>query len=425
MRTGRGRGWRVGAVCAGWLLASPWAACGGSAETAGAGSGASVGEGTPAIAVGGTQAPEPAPAKTVEAKPSLTPVAAATKEPAPVAARPERSGEPVAAARPAQEPAPSAPKPPQIPLGELLGQRDLWPPKVALTKPLTIARGVTLPVGHELAVYEFNGSDIALDTGEDIFECPASQTDVIERASALKASLTPEQLALNADTLGARTELWPVTVTITRRLQFQNGRQIPVGREVTLRSVTNGWVSLYDDELADHFQAEAFETDVIARARERLRLPEAEREPFFRRAIAAALEPKAGTEAGLAQADYLLVYRARLGCPRCAAFAPELARFYERVKGEHPGFEAVFYSDDKTAEDAREVFAKEALPGRAIRFDRRLAAADLASQSGELLPLVYLYDKAGNLLAQNGPSGGRPSAEDILAVLEAKLGEAR
>lgn len=421
MRTGRGRGWRVGAVCAGWLLASAGTACGGSPE---GGSGASAGESKPAVAVGGVPAPEPAPAKAAEAKPSPAQTAPAGKEPAPVAARPERS-EPVAVAKPAQEPAPSAPKPPQIPLGELLGQRDLWPPKVALTKPLTIARGVTLPVGHELAVYEFNGSDIALDTGEDIFECPASQTDVIERASALKASLTPEQLALNDNTLGARQELWPVTVTVTRRLQFQNGRQIPVGREVTLRSVTNGWVSLYDDELADHFQAEVFETDVIARARERLRLPEAEREPFFRRAIAAALEPKAGAEARLAQADYLLVYRARLGCTRCAAFAPELASFYERVKGEHPGFEAVFYSDDKTAEDAREVFAKEALPGRAIRFDRRLAAADLASQSGQLLPLVYLYDKAGNLLAQNSPSGGRPSAEDILSVLEAKLGEAR
>ncbi len=48
---------------------------------------------------------------------------------------------------------------------------------------------------------------------------------------------------------------------MTRRLQFQNGQQIPVGREVVLRSVTIGWLSLYDRELADRFQAEVFETD--------------------------------------------------------------------------------------------------------------------------------------------------------------------
>ena len=59
------------------------------------------------------------------------------------------------------------------------------------------------------------------------------------------------------------------------------------------------------------------------------------------------------------------------------------------------------------------------------RFDRRFAAADLAEQTGELLPLVYLYDRAGNMVARNSPNGGQPSATDILALLESKLAEAR
>jgi hypothetical protein len=215
-----------------------------------------------------------------------------------------------------------------------------------------------------------------------------------------------------------------VQATVTRRLQFQNGKQIPAGRVVTVRSISIGWANLYDHELADHFQAEIFETDVIARARERLSLPEGERTPFFVRAIAATLEPSSATsDPDLAQADFLLVYRARKGCPRCAAFAPELAQFYERVKREHPGFEAVFYSDDKTAQDARTVFASEKLPGRAIRFEQRLAAAELANNPGGLLPLVYLYDRSGVLLAQNHKDGGQPSATDLLALLETKLKE--
>ena len=96
------------------------------------------------------------------------------------------------------------------------------------------------------------------------------------------------------------------------------------------------------------------------------------------------------------------------------------------MKPTHPNFEAVFYSDDKNAGDAREVFAHEKLPGRAIAYDRRVEAADLSTrQTGQLLPLVYLYDKSGKLVANNHPDGGSPSASDVLAMLEKKLAEAR
>lgn len=92
---------------------------------------------------------------------------------------------------------------------------------------------------------------------------------------------------------------------------------------------------------------------------------------------------------------------------------------------ERCAFETVFYSEDKTAEDAHAVVASEKLPGRAIAYEKRLAAADLSEQTGELLPLVYLFDRAGNLVTRNHPSDGSPSASDVLAVLETKLNEER
>ncbi|MCE9593010.1 MAG: thioredoxin family protein [Planctomycetes bacterium] len=378
-----------------------------------------------------------------EAPAARTPAESATHAPAPANApkpAPTQASASASAAdqRPAQKSAkPAAPKAapantavvkgPQIPLGELLTQRSLWPAKVALTEPMTIARGVTLPIGHELAVYEFNGADIALDTGTDIFECDVGKTDALERAYATKAALTPEQLAIDENVLPSRSELWPLRVKLTRRLQFQNGKVLPAGREVALRTVTSGWVDLFDTELDDHFTAEAFETDVIARARERLALPEAERTPHFLRAIAAALDPLEGADAArLEKADYVLVYRVRTGCTRCAAFEPELAKTYARLKAEYPHFEAVFLSDDKSAADARTLFAKEHLPGRAVAFERKLEAADLATRlTGELLPLVYVIHKSGTIVAQNSGSGGSPSANDMLAALEAKLKEPR
>jgi hypothetical protein len=388
-------GWGVRAV----LVAVAAAGCGGEAAP-------------PAVA----SAPAPAPAQPTAsegapARASEPPPPQASTPPAPVAQAPA--------------PAPATAPKPQFPLWDLLTRRDLWPPKVALVEPLTIERGVTLPVGHELALYEFNGSDIVLDLGTDVIECPAARTDVLERAYAINAALTPEQLALTDNTLGTRPELWPVRVRTTRRLTFQGGKELPAGTEAALRSVTNNRVSLYADELGDHFQAEVFETDVLAQARARMLLPESDRTPFFARSLAAALEPQDGA-GDLAGAQYVLLYRARLGCPRCAAFAPELAETYARLKAADPRFEAVFWSDDRTAEDARAVREHEKLPGRAVRFDRRLAAADLASQQGSgLLPLLTLYDRAGNRLAQNHPQGGTPSATDVLAELEARLAASR
>jgi hypothetical protein len=105
-------------------------------------------------------------------------------------------------------------------------------------------------------------------------------------------------------------------------------------------------------------------------------------------------------------------------------FIPELKTFYDRMRPAHP-FEVVFVSADPSADSMKQLQAKEKLPGRAVAYDKRLEAADLGTQAqgGETLPLVFLYDRAGKLVARNQPDGGKPSAEDVLATLEKKLGE--
>jgi hypothetical protein len=196
---------------------------------------------------------------------------------------------------------------------------------------------------------------------------------------------------------------------------------------VQLRAFQGDQVNVYDREFKNYYTAAINETDVVARARERVKLAEKDREPFFTRSVATAFEPAAGADnaTALSKADYVLVYQARLGCGRCAGFLPELEKFYDRVKPAHPEFEAVFVSADFNADDMKKLEAREKLPGRAVAYDKRLEAAELGTltQNGELLPLVYLYDKNGKLVTRNAGSGGKPSAEDVLAVLEKKLGE--
>src|SRR5262245_65692181 len=95
------------------------------------------------------------------------------------------------------------------------------------------------------------------------------------------------------------------------------------------------------------------------------------------------------------------------------------------MKPPHPEFEAVFVSADFNAADMKKLQAREKLPGVAVAYDKRLEAAELGTltQNGELLPLVYLYDRNGKMVTRNQGAGGKPSAEDVLAVLEQKLGQ--
>lgn len=334
---------------------------------------------------------------------------------------PQNASAPANAAQATPESAPKAKT--LISLGELANRRDLWPLKIKLTKKVGFSPTEVYPAGSEYDLVEIAGQELHVDSKNGVLEIPASSTDVLERASALMASLTPDQLAVTAQTLPQHPELWPVEVTVTRTLDFSGGNKVPAGRTVILRKFEGDQLNLYDRQLKNFFPAAVNETDVLARARERVKLAAPDRDPFFGRAVASALE-SGGDAKTLAKSDYILVYQAKLGCTRCAAFLPELQTFYDRVKPAHPEFEAVFVSADPDAASAKQLAAKEKLPGRAVAFDKRLEAADLGTQvqGGELLPLVFLYDRDGKLVARNQPNGGKPSAEDVLAVLETKLG---
>ncbi|HEV8112970.1 MAG TPA: thioredoxin-like domain-containing protein [Planctomycetota bacterium] len=347
--------------------------------------------------------------------------APAPKAPAPKAAA---SGKPPASA-PAQAAPPAAPsKAPLISIIDLRDRRDLWPTKVKLTKKVGYSPTEVYNPGLELDLVEIAAGQVHLDTGNGLIEVPAASTDILERASNLMASLSPEQLAVTAKTLPSHPELWPVELSVVRPLSFANGSSVPAGRTVILRAFEGEQVNVYDRTLRTYFPAAINETDIVARARERVKLDAKDRTPFFVRSIAAALESSGGAPA-VEKSDYVLVYEARLGCGRCAQFLPELTKFYERMKPDHPGFEAVFVSNDFTADDAKKLEEREKLPGQAVAYDRRLEAADLGTktQNGDLLPLVYVYDRTGKLVTRNAANGGKPSASDVLATLEKKLGE--
>lgn len=327
-------------------------------------------------------------------------------------------------------PAQNEPAPPPAPrveltLAELVSRRDLWPSEVTLRKDIRLSGAPMMRAGRTLPLHELAGQHAVLDGGDFLFDVPASDTDVVERARTLLASLTPEQLALSWAVLSKHGDLWPLRVKMMVDITFQNGIGIPAGREVAFRGFEGGLPSVYDRESETFFVVEPHETDLLARSRARMTAEKPD-EPFFVRALEASLvgaasPADAAVARPLAGADFILVYGGRKSCSRCASFLPELVEFRARAKAELGGFEIVYLPKDPTADEASAYLRENKLPFPAIDFDRRLEAACLATIPCQLLPTVFLFDRAGNLLARNHENGGAPTGRDLLKDLEKRL----
>ena len=400
------------------VLSTVSAACGSDSPPAGAGSAqsapASQGGPVSQSAPGPQAAPGMQAAPSTQAAPGTSGVAAAAS---PAASTPVAPTAPVAGPSRAQADA--------MGVAELVQRRDLWPARVSLVKELRLDPTTWWRAGDELPLSDWDGANVYLDEGSFVFDAPAEFTDVEARARNVAAALSAEALALNVAELIRRPELWPQRLAITSRLGFADNTVIPPGREVTLRFFEGQQLCVYDREVQNYYTVAPNETDVMARARERLALPEDQRAPFFLRSLEAALEPRAdGGAVSLAQADYVLVFAGRLGCTRCSAFAPQVKEFYSRAQAGAPQgsrFELVLLCHDPNADSARKYAAELGLPGGVIAFDRRLEAANLMALPLQMLPGLFVFDRAGTLVARNDANAGRPSADEVLAQFAARI----
>ena len=226
-----------------------------------------------------------------------------------------------------------------------------------------------------------------------------------------------EALALTFETLATKSEFWPVRVAVTQTLDFGGGLVIAAGTELPLRTIANGQIEAVYPPAQQPLTLAAEQTDLIARAREiASREPASPPRPHFVRSIEAALDPERTTPA-LASAEYVLVYRGREGCSRCARFTPELKKAYRKLKQNHTNFEVVFVSDDRSEQSFTQYVSKADMPWKVVPYTNVFAAANTRSLPGRMLPVVYLMSPDGTVIdsTENG------SASDVLKTLEREL----
>lgn len=105
-------------------------------------------------------------------------------------------------------------------------------------------------------------------------------------------------------------------------------------------------------------------------------------------------------------------------CPPCRKFTPQLVDYYNRIARDHPEFEIIFLSADKTA-DAMAGYMRDAgMPWPAIDYAKLGAIPDLMKYAGKGIPDLVIIDSSGKVLADSYINGNYVGPTQVLSYLD-------
>jgi nucleoredoxin len=124
-------------------------------------------------------------------------------------------------------------------------------------------------------------------------------------------------------------------------------------------------------------------------------------------------------DTALANKKLIAFYFSAHWCGPCRKFTPQLVDYYNRVAAQHPEFEIVFYSFDKSP-FAFETYMREAnMPWPAIDYAKIKGKEALAKNAGDGIPSLVLVDSSGNVISASQAGGQNLGPQKVLADLDA------
>src|SRR4029077_2304958 len=106
-------------------------------------------------------------------------------------------------------------------------------------------------------------------------------------------------------------------------------------------------------------------------------------------------------DAVLANKKLIAFYFSAPWCGPCRKFTPQLVEYYNRVVAEHPEFEIVFYSHDRSPADFESYVREANMPWPAIDFAKLKGKEALTKNAGNGIPSLVLVDASGNVISSS------------------------
>jgi nucleoredoxin len=121
----------------------------------------------------------------------------------------------------------------------------------------------------------------------------------------------------------------------------------------------------------------------------------------------------------LANKKLIAFYFSAHWCAPCRKFTPQLVDYYNRVSAQHPEFEIVFYSFDKSP-FAFETYLRETnMPWFAIDYAKLKGKEAIAKNAGEGIPSLVLVDSGGNVISSSHSGSQNFGPQKVLSDLDA------
>ena len=124
-------------------------------------------------------------------------------------------------------------------------------------------------------------------------------------------------------------------------------------------------------------------------------------------------------ESDLAQKKIYGLYFSAHWCSPCRQFTPKLVEYYNKVLGEHPEFEIIFVSSDKSAEAMAAYMSEAGMPWPAIDFGKLANVPTLKKYAGDGIPDLVIVDTTGKVLADSYVRGKYVGPQRVLDDLTA------
>ena len=110
-------------------------------------------------------------------------------------------------------------------------------------------------------------------------------------------------------------------------------------------------------------------------------------------------------------------------CGPCRKFTPQLVAYYNQITHDHPEFEIIFVSADKSAEDMATYMRESGMPWPAIEYGKLANVPTLVKYLGSGIPDLVIVDASGKVLADSFVGGkyvGPASVLDNLSAIFAR-----
>jgi nucleoredoxin len=92
-------------------------------------------------------------------------------------------------------------------------------------------------------------------------------------------------------------------------------------------------------------------------------------------------------------------------CGPCRKFTPQLVAYYNQIAHDHPEFEIIFVSADKSAEGMATYMRESSMPWPAIEYGKLANVPALQKYAGKGIPDLVIVDAGGKVLADSFVSG--------------------